>query len=187
MVREKGHQEIVELLVKNKANLLLSDKHGDNTRHCACNGGHFDVVKYVLSLNSEDINSSGREGRTPVMIAAEKGHKEVVELLVRHGANLLLSDKHGDNTLHRTCNGGHFDVVKYVLCLNSVDINSTGWKKRTPVMIAADYGHKEVVELMVKNEANFSLRDEDGKSILDFARQGGYLEVVQYVMTLLNH
>ncbi|XP_067660836.1 ankyrin repeat domain-containing protein 50-like [Haliotis asinina] len=181
---EKGYKEMVELLVRHKANLLLGDRRGDNTLHRACNGGHFDVVKYILSLNSVDINSRGWNGRRPVMIAAEKGYQEMVELLEKHGANLLLSDRRGDNTLHRACCGGHFDVVKYILSLNSVDINSRGWLRRTPVMEAAEKGHKEVVELLVKHGADLSLYEKSGRNILHNACYRGLYDIVKYVLSL---
>ncbi|XP_067676259.1 protein fem-1 homolog C-like [Haliotis asinina] len=151
---EHGHRKMVELLVKHGANLLLSDIRGNNILHCACTAGHFDIVKYLLSLNSVDINSRGMEKRTPVMVAGQHGHRKVVELLVKHGANLLLSDIRGNNILHCACTAGHFDIVKYLLSLNSVDINSRGMEKRTPVMVAGQHGHKKVVELLVKHGAD---------------------------------
>ncbi|XP_046553082.1 ankyrin repeat domain-containing protein 50-like [Haliotis rubra] len=180
----KGHKEVVELLVKHGADLSISEKSGSNILHLACSNGQFGVVEYVLSLNSVDINRRGYMKRTPVMIAAESGHKEVVELLVKHGANLLLTDKHGDNILHRACKEGHFDVVKYVLSLNSVDINSRGWEGRRLVMIPAEKGHKEVVELLVKHGANLLLTDKHGDNTLHRACKEGHFDVVKYVLSM---
>ncbi|XP_046562242.1 ankyrin repeat domain-containing protein 50-like [Haliotis rubra] len=181
---EHGHKEVVELLVTHGADLSLSVKGRDDILHIACKSGQFDVVKYLLSLNSVDINSRGYKKRTPVMTAGERGKKKIVELLVKHGADLSHRAPLAGNILNLACRGGKIEVVKYVLSLNTVDINTRGIKKRTPVMIAAAHGHKEVVELLVKNEADLSLRDSNGKNVIELAREGGHLEVVQYVMSL---
>ncbi len=114
------------------------------------------MVKYLLSLNSVDINSRGLRKITPLMVAAENGHIEVVELLLKHGADLSVTDARGNNILHIACNQGEFDVVKYLLSLNSVDINSRGREKSTPVIVGAQKGHIEVVELLVKHGADLS-------------------------------
>ncbi|XP_046562245.1 ankyrin repeat domain-containing protein 50-like [Haliotis rubra] len=182
---EHGHKEVVELLVTHRADLSLSVKGRDNILHIACKSGQlFDIVKYLLSLNSVDINSRGYKKRTPVMTAGEWGTKQMVELLVKHGADLSHRAALGGNILNLACRRGKIEVVKYVLSLNTVDINTRGFKKRTPVMIAAAHGHKEAVELLVKNDADLSLRDSNGKNVIDLAREEGHLEVVQYVMSL---
>ncbi|XP_067660925.1 ankyrin repeat domain-containing protein 50-like [Haliotis asinina] len=178
-----GHKEVVELLVNHGANLLLSDIRGNNILQLACTAGHIDVVKYIISLNSVNINSRGWKGRTPVMGAAEQGHKEVVELLVNHGVDLSLSENVW-NILQKACYRGQLDLVKYVLSLNSVDIKRRGLKKRAPVMITAELGQKDVVQLLERNVANLSFMDEDGKNIVDLARQMGHLKIAQYVMSL---
>ncbi|XP_046562244.1 ankyrin repeat domain-containing protein 50-like [Haliotis rubra] len=181
---EHGHKEVVELLVTHGADLSLSVKGRDDILHIACNRGQFDVVKYLLSLNSVDINSRGYKKRTPVMAAAEHGHKEVVELLVTHGADLSLSVKGRDDILHIACKSGQFDVVKYLLSLNSVDINRRGYNKRTPVMTAGERGKKKIVELLVKHGADLSHRAPLGGNILNLACRGGKIEVVKYVLSL---
>ncbi|XP_067661560.1 ankyrin repeat domain-containing protein 50-like [Haliotis asinina] len=170
-----GHKEVIELLINHRADLSTIDKVGNNILHIACESGHIDVVQYLLSLDSLDINSRGWKKRTPVMLAAKGGHKEVIELLINHRADLSVSGKGGDNILHIACESGHIDVVQYLLSLNSLDINSRGWKKRTPVMLAAKRGNRDVVKLLVENEANLTLTDEDGTNFLDLAHQGGYI------------
>ncbi|XP_046551064.1 ankyrin repeat domain-containing protein 17-like [Haliotis rubra] len=184
VAEERGHTEVVKLLVKHEANLSIKDDHGNNILHLASYGGRVDVLKYLLFLNSVDIDSRGWDGGRPVMAAGERGHKEVVELFVEHGANLLLHDRKGNNVLHHACNRGHLDVVKYVLSLNSLDINSRGWERRTPVMVAAESGHTDVVALLVKHGANLRVTDRLGDNILQRACYTGRFDVVKYVLSL---
>ncbi|XP_046365631.2 ankyrin repeat domain-containing protein 17-like [Haliotis rufescens] len=182
----KGHKEVVELLVSKGADVSLSDKRGDNLLHFASREGHEEVVKFVLSQDMVSINSRGWKKITPAMTAAEKGHKEVVELLVSKGADVSFSDKRGNNLLHLASQGGQVEVVKYVLSLGRLSINSRGWKKMTPVMLAAAKGHKEVVEVLVSKGANVSLVYDGGNNILCLASREGHEEVVKYVMDMVS-
>ncbi|XP_048245203.1 ankyrin repeat domain-containing protein 17-like [Haliotis rufescens] len=181
LAAENGHRELVELLVSKGAHVIYVDDRRDNILHCACRGGHVEVVKYVLSQDKVDINRRGWKKRTPVMEAALNGNKEVVELLVCEGADVSLVGEAHDNILHCVSKGGVVEVVKYVLSQDMVDINSRGWQKRTPIMVAALNGHKEVVELLVSEGADVSLVDKAGNNILHWASEGGDVEVINYV------
>ncbi|XP_048257923.1 ankyrin repeat domain-containing protein 50-like isoform X10 [Haliotis rufescens] len=147
-------------------------------------GGSRTPVEFVLSLNVVDIDSRGGGSWTPVMRAAYRGHRDVVELLVNKGADVSLVDKDGDNILHLACIRGHLEIVKFVLSLNVVDINSRGGGSWTPVMRATNRGHRYVVELLVSKGADVSLVDGDGNNILHLACSQGHLETVEFVLSL---
>ncbi|XP_067661926.1 ankyrin repeat domain-containing protein 50-like [Haliotis asinina] len=178
-----GYKEVVELLVEKGANLSLVNDRGRNILHVACLKGRLEVLMYILSLSTVDINSRDVRQKTPVMTAAESGQKEVVELLVERGANLSLVCDRGRNILHLACSRGHMEVVKYILSQNIVDINSRVGSKKTSAMIAGEYGYKDVVELLVDNGADLSLVCDNGINILHLACSKGCLEVVRYVIS----
>ncbi|XP_067667712.1 ankyrin repeat domain-containing protein 50-like [Haliotis asinina] len=178
----QGHTDIVHLLVSNGASVSVVDDFGFNLLHSVCQGGDVALVKYVLSLHKHDINGKVLCGGTPLMLAAENGHRNVVELLVGQGANVSLHDNKGNNVLHFACRGGDVEVVKYILSENMVNIDSRGWKRMTPVMMAARTGHRDVVESLVRKGANVLLRGASKNTILHFACRGGDVEVVKYVL-----
>jgi len=43
------------------------------------------IVKLLLSTCKVDVNAKDKDGRTPLLLVAEKGHKEVVKLLLSTG------------------------------------------------------------------------------------------------------
>ncbi|XP_048250649.1 uncharacterized protein LOC124152553 [Haliotis rufescens] len=180
---EKGHRQVFDLLVTQGADVSLVDDGRNNILHVTCLGGHVDMVKYVLSQKIADINSRGQHGRTPLMVAAENGHRQVFDLLVTQGADIYLVDSDGDNNLHVACVGGHVDMVKYVLSQKVADINSRGKHGRTPVMVAAENGHRQVFDLLVTRGAGVSLVDELRNSILHVACLGGHVDIVKYVLS----
>ncbi|XP_046548423.1 protein fem-1 homolog A-like [Haliotis rubra] len=178
-----GHKDVVEFLVELGADLSLVYEGGSSVLHLACFGGHLEVAKYIVSKGKVNINSRGWKKKTPVMVAAANGHKDVVEFLVEHGADLSRVYGGGSSTLHLASFGGHLDVVRYIVAQNKVNINSRGWKKKTPVMVAAEMGEKDVVEFLVEHGAYLSLLLASGNNILHLACKGGHLEVVKYIVS----
>ncbi|XP_071094932.1 serine/threonine-protein phosphatase 6 regulatory ankyrin repeat subunit C-like [Haliotis cracherodii] len=83
----KGRKAVFDLLVNNGADLRIVNDVGDNILNMACVGGNVEIVKYVIAQNIVDINSQDAYGRTPAMIAAHRGHKAVLRILIQKGAN----------------------------------------------------------------------------------------------------
>ena len=63
------------------------------------------------------------------MLAVEKGYYDVVKRLVEHGADVNLSNKHGDTPLMRAVRGGYFDIAEY-LVKQGAHV-SASWQGRT--------------------------------------------------------
>ncbi|XP_048258104.1 fibronectin type 3 and ankyrin repeat domains protein 1-like [Haliotis rufescens] len=145
--------------------------------------GNLEEMKRLLTLNV-DVNCRDSNSRTPVMWAAGFGHGEVVELLVRKGADVSLVDEGGSSILHFACYAGDMEMVKFVLSLNVLDIESRGALSRTPVMYAARWGHRDVLELLVSIGADVSLVDDDGDNILHLVGWGGDMETAKFVLSL---
>ncbi|XP_071086410.1 putative ankyrin repeat protein RF_0381 [Haliotis cracherodii] len=178
-----GHDEVFDLLVEKEADLLIVAHYGDTILHEACRGGNVQIVKYVLNQNIVDVNSKGYNGLTPAMKAAVGGHKAVFYLLLEKRPDLSPTDDDGNNLLHMACEGGNVELVKYVLALNSVDINSRTEDGRTPAMVAASKGHKDMLKLLVNEGADLSLVNNDGEDALHISLLCENMEMVKYILT----
>ncbi|XP_046550136.1 serine/threonine-protein phosphatase 6 regulatory ankyrin repeat subunit B-like [Haliotis rubra] len=178
-----GHRDVLKFLVSNGAKLSHVDDYGENILHWACRGGHVGVVKDILTQYSVDINSRENHGETPLMKAASGGHRNVLEFLVRLGANISCVDDDGDNILHHASVGGHAKTVQHILSQDIMDINSRGKYRRTPLMGAAYYGHRKVVDLLVSKGGLTQLVDDYGYNILHLAASGGQVEMAKHILT----
>ncbi|XP_046555846.1 uncharacterized protein LOC124265100 [Haliotis rubra] len=119
------------------SDLSATPSQADRDLYSACTDGDLGTVRWILTAGHVDINSRGGwRRRTAVMEAARWGHRYVVELLVRKGADVSLLDKYRRNILHYACLCADVETVKLILSLNVVDINSR-WRSKTPVMAAA--------------------------------------------------
>ncbi|XP_071115898.1 ankyrin repeat domain-containing protein 29-like [Haliotis cracherodii] len=80
-----GHREVLELLLKNCADVSMVDSTGSNLLFWACQGGHVETVKFILSLNVVDINARNKAGWKAVGRARHQGHQRVVDLMMSRG------------------------------------------------------------------------------------------------------
>ncbi|XP_067650391.1 ankyrin repeat domain-containing protein 50-like [Haliotis asinina] len=178
-----GHREICDLLVRFGGRMDLVDDKGHNILHLSALSGQVEMMKYILSLNTTDIDSRTQTGATPLMKAAYVGHKNVFEFLVSNGANVSHVDDRGDNILHHASFGGHTDMVQYILSQNLVNINSREKYGATPLMKAALMGHINVFEYLVRMKANVSQVDGNGENILHYASLRDDTKMVQYILS----
>ena len=58
--------------------------------------GYKDVVKLLLAQPGIQLDAINIDGRTALMAAAEKGHLEIVEMLLKAGAKISITDKRGE-------------------------------------------------------------------------------------------
>lgn len=79
----------------------------------ALKNGQIDDVR--AALTPEDVNRTLPGGRTPLNVAADYGHTELVEFLITQGANVNAQDKHGMTPLLSATYEGHAPCVKILL------------------------------------------------------------------------
>ena len=65
---------------------VVGDLNGFTPIHLACKLGYLDMVQLLLKSKA-NINSLSTEDESPLIIAAQFGHWEVVEFLLKHGAD----------------------------------------------------------------------------------------------------
>lgn len=82
--------------------------------------------------------------------------------------------------LHEACATGESDAVEE--CIKSgIDVNTqdTDWNDRTPLHWACMKGHGEIVQLLLKNEADPNLLMDNGWSSLHSAAETGHLSIIR--------
>ncbi|XP_048242542.1 serine/threonine-protein phosphatase 6 regulatory ankyrin repeat subunit C-like isoform X2 [Haliotis rufescens] len=163
--------------------------YDEDNRDClilACEGGNVSIVKHLLSLKAFDINRRvWLQKQTAVMLAAERGHYDVYNLLVLEGADLSLTDEDNRDCLMLACKRGNVLIVKHLLSLKTFDINRRwGSRKQTAVMMAAERGQYDVYNLLVLEGADLSLTDEDNRDCLMLACKSGNVYIVKHLLSL---
>ncbi len=106
-------------------------------------------IKAVKEFLDKGINVNVKDGvsNTALMITAEKGHKDIAELLLAAGANVNAKDIGGSPALMLAALYGSKSIAESLIKAGA-DVNAQNVRGRTALMHAADYGYKEIVELL---------------------------------------
>ncbi|XP_025832280.1 ankyrin repeat domain-containing protein 17 isoform X2 [Agrilus planipennis] len=138
------------------------------------------ALNYCMDLDSETESNHD----TALTLACAGGHEELVELLIRRGADKEHRDKKGFTPLILAATAGHDKVVE-ILLNNGADIEAQSERtKDTPLSLACSGGRYEVVELLLNRGANKEHRNVSDYTPLSLAASGGYVNIIKL---LLNH
>ncbi|KAM6954348.1 kinase D-interacting substrate of 220 kDa B isoform 2-T2 [Aplochiton taeniatus] len=107
--------------------------------------GHLDKFK--------EVDGRSDNGQTPLMLASEQGSLEIVQELIRRGANVNLDDVDCWSALISAAKEGHEEVVKELLDSSAYieHRDMGGW---TALTWSSYKGREEVVQILLENGAN---------------------------------
>lgn len=107
---------------------MSQDSQGYTALYKASAHNDIDNVAKIISTAASTeslkklINLPSYTEKTPVYIASQNGHAEVVKILVQANANVNLCDIYGTSSLHISSKKGNSSVVKHLLNGNA-DVN----------------------------------------------------------------
>jgi ankyrin repeat protein len=114
-------------------------------------------------------------------LASRRGHLEVAQLLVKHGADPTAGSKLGICPLHLASFSGNMEVLQFLVKhrADSTVQDSEGW---TPLHMASRYGHVEIVQFFVEHGTDLTALSNNGWTSLHFASGNGPIEAVQLLV-----
>jgi ankyrin repeat protein len=87
-----------------------------------------------LLYHGWDVNEVDADGRTPLLLATQKGYLSVIQVLLNHPQiNLRAQDQWGSTALHKAAKQGHLAVIKLLLARPNTDINIKDGNGATPL------------------------------------------------------
>lgn len=117
------------------------------------------------------MNVKDKYGRTPIVDALLKGHREVIGFLKANKAETEC-EKYTDKWLQAIVS----EDKNFLKCFIEfgVDPNTSDYDMRTALHLAVTYKIEKVIELLVAIGADKDLQDRWGKSALDYAKTDDY-------------
>jgi len=135
----------------------------------------FEVADVLISRTDTDVNRANLVGETPMMLAAFKGRKDMVEKLIARKAEV---NKTGWTPLHYAAAIGNNGIVA-LLIEHSAYIDAESPNQTTPMMMAARGGHISTVRLLIDEGADVNLKNDQGMTAIDFAERHGQKDIAE--------
>ena len=128
--------EIVDLLIKNKANINLKTNNGNTALMIASNSGNLDIVDLLIK-NKANINLKNNNNDNALILASRSmtSNTNIVELLINAGSELNIRGYKGATALIEATKNEYIKIVKLLIDARcNIDIKTNNG--RTALMIA---------------------------------------------------
>ena len=139
--------DLVAVLLEAGADSSAASSVGYTALHVAASHGNMATVMTLVE-GEASVHARDNEGATPLVVAASAhSQSQLLRYLVRAGANVDEKDDRGSTPLHWAAFRGHHHNVKTLLALGAdpTIMERDNW---TPLQIAKQFEHGEVVELL---------------------------------------
>ncbi|XP_061086281.1 poly [ADP-ribose] polymerase tankyrase-2 isoform X2 [Conger conger] len=148
--------------------------------HCAATSP-YPKRKQVCDLllrKGANVNEKSKDFLTPLHLASEKSHNDIVEVLVKHEAKVNALDHLGQTALHRAAHCGHLQTCRLLLT-SGCDPLITSLQGFSP----SQMGNESVQEVL--QQGVFIGNSDTDRQLLE-ASKSGDLEIVKRLCTLQN-
>ena len=156
----KGNIEVVDWILPDCIPSLGQSKEAccEIALYWACKAGNEKLVRLLVDKYKTNVNAviseqmadavdehvkywnDNKAGHSPIHIAAERGRKNIIELLVGLGAQIDLKTKEGDTIVHLACCFKEKEVLEYLTPYfqnGRLNVNEINNKGQTPLYILA--------------------------------------------------
>jgi len=194
-----GDTAVVRELIRANPQLLEMRNAWGRTPLCAASrdGGDAATIKLLVSLGA-DVNAADKSGWTPIMLAAWRPYKDVVDVLLDAGAELPVDARVSEQLLagaadaglerlydkmiergasvdtagtllHSAAGGGSLRIVESLVG-RGFDVNKKDKFEWVPLHIAAEQGRKEIISFLLAHGAEIDARNKLGQTPYNIAQ-----------------
>jgi ankyrin repeat protein len=165
------------------------DNLGRTPLHWACATGKLHLAELLLTRPKgpkAHIDAVEIREKTSLHLAASHDRDDLVELLLKYGADCNKQSDGGWTPLHNACEVGSETIVRILIRVGS-DVNAKLLNGMTPLHLAAQGGHIEVVRLLLeRKDIKRTARDTFGSTPFLRAAQNKRKDIVN-LLAPFNH
>ncbi|XP_023672622.1 ankyrin repeat and sterile alpha motif domain-containing protein 1B isoform X1 [Paramormyrops kingsleyae] len=172
-----GNVTLVEKLLSGKKGLLGTAS------------GSIPLPSLLSIWRGLNVNCADSSGYTPLHHASLNGHRDVVLKLLQFEASTNVADSKGCFPLHLAAWKGDVEIVRILIRHgpSHCRVNEQNHENETALHCAAQYGHSEVVRVLLEELTDPTMRNNHSETALDLAALYGRLQVVRMLVRAHPH
>ena len=147
------------LVLVNGINLTIVNNAGENILQHAIHHNNVSLVSDIILFHRDAdafdkfYNHKNADGNTPLILAAQLGRTEIVDLLItRTGISVNVINNNSRNAFIEAAYSGDVDILRHLYnhdSFNTININYRDNIGATPLLAAADEGHSAAVQFLL--------------------------------------
>ncbi|XP_014209310.1 serine/threonine-protein phosphatase 6 regulatory ankyrin repeat subunit C-like [Copidosoma floridanum] len=161
---EKGHLEMVKLLIDHHVNVNAFDRSFRTPLHVVCslgtlkNANYIEIVKELIKAGA-DVNAKDLYENTPLHLVSKNCLNDVIDLLLTAGAEVNSKNNKDNSPLHLVSNKQVSTNTLQRLVKAGSETNVANCYGKTPLHQLATHLSPKMLEILLKNGALANIYD----------------------------
>lgn len=164
----KGYVAVVRMLLELGCHASLQDLEGDTPIHDAISKKRDDMLTLLLNHNA-DITLTNNDGFNALHHAALRGNSSAMKILLQKLQRPWIVDEKKDDgytALHLASLNNHVEIAELLVLNGKANMDLQNVNLQTPLHLAVERQHSQIVRLLVREGANLNIVDKDGDTPL---------------------
>ena len=154
---------------------------GASLLHLSASANLRSTASVLLRTNSLYIEAEDESKSRALHYAAQRGHKEMVLMLLHLSAEINPGDRFDRTPLERAAANGHEEVVE-ILLGKGAQVNQRTGESGNALQAASLNGNMALVKSLIANGAQVNAQGGDHNCALQAAARRGHLEIVRFLL-----
>lgn len=148
-------------------------------------GGSPEMARLLIEAGA-DLNTTNKDGTTPLYIAVFLEHEETAKALMDAGAKLAITDKDNVTPLHSAVAKEDLTIIMALINMG-FDVNVKDQNNMTPLHAAVTKGDMEMTKALISAGADLNCKDKGGNTPLDLAATEGHGDIAKALIKAGAH
>lgn len=171
-----GSAAMVNKLLQGGADPNTANWSGETPLMRCARTGNLDAVKSMLARRADVNAKEARNGHTALMWAVAEKHEEIVQALIKSGANVRARSKTGFTSLLFAAQQGDMSSAQILLSAGA-DVNEPTPEGDTPLLVATASGHEKFAIFLLDKGADPNTAEPNGTTALHYSVLKGLAQI----------